>query len=92
MEGDERGILVTTNDAGHELTLDAGTTALLDRIGWQETAFEGDVLLATADFGENPVTAEIATLVASTLFDVYGIENALTLNRRSTLVPSDVLD
>ncbi|MEN9595364.1 MAG: hypothetical protein RLY23_1847 [Actinomycetota bacterium] len=92
LEGDPRGIVVMTNDSGHELTLDVGTRALLDRIGWTESSLQGDVLLATADFTENPVTSEIAALVASTLFDVYGIDDASILERRSTLVPSDTLD
>ncbi len=92
LEGDPRGIIVMTNDSGHELTLDAGTRAVLERIGWTESSLQGDVLLATADFTENPVTSEIAALVASTLFDVYGIDNASILERRSTLVPSDTLD
>jgi hypothetical protein len=92
LEGDPRGIVVMTNDSGHELTLDVGTRAVLDRIGWTEASLEGDVLLATADFAENPATSEIAELVASTLFDVYGIDDASILERRSTLVPSDTLD
>jgi len=92
LEGDPRGIVVMTNDSGHELTLDVGTRAVLDRIGWTESSLQGDVLLATADFTENPATSEIAELVASTLFDVYGIDDASILERRSTLVPSDTLD
>ena len=92
LEGDPRGILVITNDSGHELTLDVGTRAVLDRIGWSEPTLEGDVLVARADFAENPVTSEIAELVTSTLFDVYGITDATTLKRSRDLVPSDTLD
>lgn len=92
LEGDTRGIVLMTNDSGHELTLDVGTRAVLDRIGWTESSLEGEVLLATADFAENPATSEIAALVASTLFDVYGITDAATLKRSSNLVPSDTLD
>lgn len=92
LEGDTRGIVLMTNDSGNELTLDVGTRALLDRIGWTELSLQGDVLLATADFTENPATSEIAALVASTLFDVYGITDATTLKRSSNLVPSDTLD
>ncbi len=46
----------------------------------------------STDFTENPATSEIAALVARTRFDVYGIDNASILERRSTLVPSDTLD
>jgi hypothetical protein len=92
LEGDPRGIFVVTKDVGHELTLDAGTRALLDRIGWSDSSLEGDALLASVVFSENPVTAEIAELVTSTLFDIYGVEDASTLKRISDLVPSDTLD
>ncbi len=92
LKGDPRGIVVITNDSGHELTLDVGTRAVLDRIGWSEPTLEGDVLVARADFTENPVTSEIAELVASTLFDVYGITDATTLKRSRDLVSSDTLD
>ncbi len=85
LEADSEKVLVSTKDIGHQLTLDAGTQAVLDRIGWTEATEAGTELVATVDFKDCPATSQIAALVADTLFDLYAIEDALTLKRTATL-------